>query len=185
MDAMAQIASSAPDLPFYHYYIPRFTGSEVDMLEFLQQGSRAIPNLAGLKYTDLKVHEYQACLNLDGGKFDILWGCDEMLLSSLVVGSKCGVGSTYNIAAPLYRRIVDAYNAGDIDAARKWQLCSVDMVRILLAHDLHPSIKAVMAMKGVDVGGCRPPLGALDDSAKTALKKDLDAIGFFEWSTNG
>jgi N-acetylneuraminate lyase len=184
VDAMAQIASFAPDLPFYHYYIPILTGSEVDMLEFLKQGSGAIPNLAGLKYTDLKVHEYQACLNFDGGKFDILWGCDEMLLSSLVVGSKCGVGSTYNIAAPLYRRIVDAYNTGDIDAARKWQLCSVDMVRILLAHDLHPSIKAVMAMLGIDVGGCRPPLGALDDSAKSALKKDLDAIGFFEWSVS-
>jgi hypothetical protein len=39
-------------------------------------------------------------------------------------------------------------------------------------------------MKGVDVGGCRLPLGALDESAKSALKKDLDAIGFFEWSVS-
>ena len=185
VDAMGQIASAAPDLPFYHYYIPIFTGSEVDMLEFLDRGSVAIPNLAGLKYTDLKVREYQACLNLDGGRFDVLWGCDEMLLSALVVGSKCGVGSTYNIAAPLYRRIVDCYNSGDIEAARKWQLCSVEMVRVLIAHNLHPSIKAVMGMLGIDVGGCRAPLGVLDDSAKAALKKDLEAIGFFEWSKNG
>ncbi|MDP6543739.1 MAG: dihydrodipicolinate synthase family protein [Phycisphaerae bacterium] len=185
IDAMAQIASSAPDLPFYHYYIPRFTGSEVDMPEFLDRGGREIPNLAGLKYTDLKVFEYQECLNLDSGRFDILWGCDEMLLSALVVGSKCGVGSTYNIAAPLYRRIIDCYDAGDIEAARKWQLLSVKMVRVLIAHNLHPGIKAVMGMKGIDVGGCRPPLGVLDDSAKASLRKDLDAIGFFEWSENG
>jgi len=185
VEATAQIAGAAPDLPFYHYYIPRFTGSEVDMLEFLKRGSSEIPNLAGLKYTDLKVFEYQECLSLDGGRFDILWGCDEMLLSALVVGAECAVGSTYNIAAPLYRRIMDCFKAGDIDAARKWQLCSIQMVRVLLAHDLHPSIKAVMAMKGVDVGGCRAPLGALDDSAKAALKKDLDTIGFFEWSQNG
>ena len=59
------------------------------------------------------------------------------------------------------------------------------MVRVLIAHNLHPSIKAVMGMLGIDVGPCRPPLGGLDDSAKTELKKDLDAIGFFEWSTNG
>jgi len=182
IDAMAPIASSAPDLPFYHYYIPRFTGSEIDMLEFLDRGGRAIPNLVGLKYTDLKVHEYQACLNLDGGRFDILWGCDEMLLSALVVGATCGVGSTYNIAAPLYRRIIDTFKAGDLDAARKWQLCSVEMVRVLIAHNLHPSIKAVMGMLGIDVGGCRLPLGVLDDAAKADLRKDLDAIGFFEWS---
>ena len=185
VEAMSQIASATPELPFYHYYIPQFTGSEVDMLEFLDQGSRVIPSLVGLKYTDLKVHEYQACLNFDGGRFDVLWGCDEMLLSALVVGATSGVGSTYNIAAPLYRRIVDAYQAGDLESARKWQLCSVNMVRVLYAHDLHPSIKSVMGMMGIDVGPCRLPLGGLDDSAKAALRKDLDAIGFFEWSVNG
>lgn len=182
VEAMAQIAAAAPDLPFYHYYIPIFTGSEVDMLEFLEQGQRAIPTLAGLKYTDLKVHEYQACLNFDGGRFEVFWGCDEMLLSALVIGATSGVGSTYNIAAPLYLRIIDAYKTGDIEAARKWQLCSVEMVRVLIAHNLHPSIKAVMAMKGIDVGPCRLPLGGLDDSAKASLKKNLDSIGFFEWS---
>ena len=182
VEAMSQIASAAPDLPFYHYYIPRFTGSEVDMLEFLDRGARIIPNLVGLKYTDLKVYEYQACLNLDGGRFDILWGCDEMLLSALVVGAAAGVGSTYNIAAPLYRRIIDTFEAGDLESARKWQLCSAEMVRVLVAHNLHPSIKAVMGMLGIDVGPCRLPLGGLDDACKAALRKDLDAIGFFEWS---
>jgi len=184
IDAMAQIASAADDLPFYHYYIPRFTGSEVDMLDFLERGARAIPNLVGLKYTDLKVHEYQACLNLDGGRFDILWGCDEMLLSALVVGATAGVGSTYNIAAPLYRRIIDAFQAGDLETARKWQLCSAKLVRVLVAHNLHPSIKAVMGMLGIDVGGCRLPLGGLDEAAKADLRNGLDAIGFFEWSGN-
>jgi len=185
VDAMAQIASAAPDLPFYHYHIPRFTGSRIDMLEFLDQGGRAIPNLAGLKYTDMKVHEYQSCLNFDSGRFDILWGCDEMLLSALAVGARCGVGSTYNIAGPLYRRIVDSYESGDIESARKWQLCSVKMIRVLIAHDLDPSLKAVMEMLGVNVGGCRLPLGALDEDGKENLRKDLDAIGFFEWSKNG
>lgn len=180
--AMSQIASAAPELPFYYYHIPRFTGAEVDMIAFLRQGGDAMGNLAGLKYTDLKVHDYQACLNLDDGRFDILWGCDEMLLSALVVGATGAVGSTYNIAAPLYRRIIDAYNAGDIASARKWQLCSVEMVRVLVSHNLHPSIKAIMGMFGIDVGPCRLPLGGLDDAEKAELRTDLDAIGFFEWS---
>jgi len=183
IEAMSQIASAAPELPFYYYHIPRFTGAEVDMLAFLRQAGEAIPNLAGLKYTDFLVHEYQACLNLDDGRFDILWGCDEMLLSALVVGATGAVGSTYNIAAPLYRRIVDAYNAGDIASARKWQLCSVELVRVLIGHNLHPSIKAVMGMFGIDVGPCRLPLGGLDDAEKAQLRTDLEAIGFFEWAS--
>ncbi|MDP6546384.1 MAG: dihydrodipicolinate synthase family protein [Phycisphaerae bacterium] len=185
VEAMSDIASSAGELPFYYYHIPRFTGSEVDMLEFLDRGARVIPNLAGLKYADLKIFEYQACLNLDGGRFEMLWGCDEMLLSALAVGAPGAVGSTYNIAAPLYRRIIDSFNAGDLDGARKWQLCSVEMVRVLIAHNLHPSIKAVMGMLGIDVGGCRLPLGGLDDAGKAELRKDLDAIGFFEWGQAG
>ncbi len=180
--AMSQITSAAPDLPFYYYHIPRFTGAEIDMIDFLGQADQAIPNLAGLKYSDLQIHEYQACLNFDGGRYDILWGIDEMLLSALVIGAGGAVGSTYNIAAPLYRRIIDAWDAGDIAEARKWQLCSVELVRVLVSHGLHPSIKAVMGMFGIDVGPCRLPLGGLDDGSKAQLRTDLEAIGFFEWS---
>jgi N-acetylneuraminate lyase len=179
---MSQIASGAPNLPFYYYHIPRFTGADVDMVAFLRQAASVMDNLAGLKYSDLQVHEYQACLNLDDGRFDVLWGCDEMLLPALAVGAKGAVGSTYNIAAPLYRRIINAYDAGDIESARKLQLCSVELVRVLLAHGLHPSIKAVMGMLGIDVGPCRLPMGRLDEEQKTELRSDLEAIGFFEWT---
>ena len=54
------------------------------------------------KYTSPTVHEYQACLELDRGRFDVLWGCDEMLLSAWVAGARGAVGSTYNVAAPLF-----------------------------------------------------------------------------------
>ena len=180
--AMSQIAAAAPDLPFYYYHIPCFTGAEVDMLEFLTRAGGTMANLAGLKYSDLKVHEYQACLALDEGRFDILWGCDEMLLSALVVGAAGAVGSTYNVAAPLYRRIIDAFEAGDIATARQWQLRSVELVRVLVARGLHPSLKAAMGMLGIDVGSCRLPLGRLDDAQKAELRTDLQAIDFFEWS---
>ena len=183
--AMSEIASAAPELPFYYYHIPRFAGGDVDMLEFLERGAGAMPNLAGVKYADSKLHEYQECLNFDGGRFEVLWGYDEMLLSALAVGAACAIGSTYNIAAPVYRRVIDSFEAGDMVAAGKWQLCSVKLVRVLVAHNLHPSIKAVMGMFGIDVGPCRLPLGGLDDAGKAELRKDLDAIGFFEWAQAG
>ena len=179
--AMGQIAAAAPDLPFYYYHIPRFTGAEIDMVEFLTRAGGTIGNLAGLKFSDLKVHEYQACLAVDQGRFDILWGLDEMLLSALVVGAGGAVGSTYNVAAPLYRRIIDAFEAGDLATARQWQLRSVELVRVLAARSLHPSLKAAMGMLGIDVGPCRLPLGPLDDDQTAALRTDLEAIGFFEW----
>ncbi len=60
----------------------------MDMVEFLRLAESAISNLAGIKYTAATLFEYQACLNYKNGKFDILFGYDEMLLPALAVGAK-------------------------------------------------------------------------------------------------
>ena len=65
VDCMSEVASGAPELPFYYYHIPILTGSTIDMAGFLRQASERIPNLHGLKYTAPLLHEYQACLRLD------------------------------------------------------------------------------------------------------------------------
>ncbi|QLQ04776.1 MAG: dihydrodipicolinate synthase family protein [Anaerolineae bacterium] len=63
VDCMAEIASAAPDLPFYYYHIPGLTGVNLDMVEFLRQGAR-IPTLAGIKYCSPTLYELQACVAL-------------------------------------------------------------------------------------------------------------------------
>ncbi len=179
---MAEVAAGAPDLPFYYYHIPALTGSTIDMTEFLRRGADCIPNLAGLKYTDTKLHEFQECLELDDGRFDVVWGCDEMLLGALATGARGAIGSTYNIAAPLYQRIINAFADGNLNDARRLQSLSVNMIRTLNHFPFHPAMKAVLAMQGFNVGGCRLPQVSLSDDDFTTLRAELDAIGFLEWS---
>src|SRR5690349_368051 len=57
--SMAEIASAAPNTPFYYYSIPTLTGVGMDMITFLEQAEKVIPNLAGIKYTASTLHEYQ------------------------------------------------------------------------------------------------------------------------------
>ncbi|WP_442505239.1 dihydrodipicolinate synthase family protein [Novipirellula sp. SH528] len=125
---MADIAGGAPALPFYYYHIPALTGSAVDVAEFMKCGGDQINNLVGLKYTDTKLFEFQHCLEMDNGKFDVVWGCDEMLLGALATGARAAIGSTYNIAAPLYRRLIDAFESGNLIEARKLQSQSIQMI---------------------------------------------------------
>ena len=179
---MDEIAGGAPDLPFYYYHVPVLTGSSLDMIEFLRRGGKQISNLAGLKYTDTKLHEFQECLELDNGRFDVVWGCDEMMLGSLATGSRGAIGSTYNIAAPLYQRLIDAFNDGDLDEARRLQSLSVKMIRTIGQFPFHAAMKAVLGMQGFEVGGCRLPQGKLNDADANTLRNDLESIGFFEWS---
>ncbi|MBN2375369.1 MAG: dihydrodipicolinate synthase family protein, partial [Sedimentisphaerales bacterium] len=182
IDCFVEIASGAPELPFYCYHICKLTGVDFDMVEFLRLGSERIGNLAGIKYSSVTVYELQACLEYQDGRFDILFGCDEMLTSGLSVGV-CGfVGSTYNFAAPLYRRIIENFQKGNLEEARKGQALSVAMVRILSRYRDQAGIKATMKLIGLDCGPNRLPHKTLTAQEISAMKRELEEIGFFEWA---
>ncbi|AQT68681.1 N-acetylneuraminate lyase [Anaerohalosphaera lusitana] len=181
VDCMAEISEAAGDAPFYYYHVPALTDGVFSMVDFLRLGEGKIRNLEGIKYSALTVFECQECLNYAEGKYNILFGCDEMLLSGLVVGVPGAVGSTFNFAAPLYNKIMDAYKAGDLERARELQLLSVKMVNTLFKYRGQPAFKAMMGILGVDCGPNRLPLKSLDSDEVAALKKDLEDIGFFDW----
>jgi len=176
--SMATVASAAGDLPFYYYHIPSLTGVSVDMPAFLQRAPGRIPNLRGIKFTDSRMDIFQSCVAMDDGRFDVLWGSDEMLLSALAVGARGAVGSTYNLAAPRYRRVIDAFDRRDLAAARAEQLEAVRMVHVLLRYPLHAASKQVLQWQGVGVGPCRLPLPRLTPQQTDQLRADLEAIGF-------
>lgn len=182
VDCMSEVAGGAPGLPFYYYHIPILTGSTLNVVDFLRRGGDSITNLAGLKYTDTKLHEFQQCVELDDGRFDVVWGCDEMLLGAVATGSRGAIGSTYNIAAPLYRRVVDAFEGNDLPEARRLQSLSVSMIDTLNHFPFHAAMKAVLGMNGFNVGRCRLPQGRLSESDISTLRTELQSIGFFEWS---
>lgn len=178
--SMAQIASAAPNTPFYYYNIPALTGVAMDMIEFLKQAETAIPTLAGIKYTAATLHEYHACVNYKNGKFDILFGYDEMLLPALAVGAKGAIGSTYTFAAPLYLKVMKLYEEGLQEEAAAQQLHAVNMVRCLVKYPPIPAQRAIMKMEGFELGNCRLPLEPLTDKETADFKASLDEIGFFD-----
>jgi len=184
VDSMAAIAAAAPNTPFYYYNIPTLTGVALDMIEFLAQAEQAIPTLAGIKYTASTLHEYQACLNYEDGKFDILFGFDEMLLPALAVGAKGAIGSTYTFAAPLYLKVIQLYNEGKNEEAAAMQLHSVNMVRCLVKYPPIPAQRAIMKMEGFELGKCRLPLVPLNNEEESKFKAALEEINFFNVVNN-
>lgn len=180
IDCMQQIAAAAPQRPFYYYHIPMLTGSQLDMVRFLRDGADRIPSLAGLKYTSATLHEFQECLELNNGRFDVVWGLDEMLLGALATGAQAAIGSTYNIAAPLYAKLWRAFQAGDLTTARQLQAASIRFIRTLNGYPFHPAMKAVLQMQGLSMGGCRLPQGRLSDQQAATLQQQLTDIGFFD-----
>ena len=181
-DCCAEIAAACPNLPFYYYNIPSMSGVDFPMVDFLRDAGRKIPNLAGVKFTFERLNDYELARVLDGGKYDVLFGRDEMLLAGLALGATGGIGSTYNVAAPLYLRIIEAFNGGDIAAARELQHKSMRMIAAMLSCASVPVVtKWLMGVLGVDCGPVRPPLRSPSEQELSAVRRELEAIGFFEW----
>jgi len=179
VNCMAEIASAAPHTPFYYYHIPALTGVAMDLVEFLQLGEQRIPTLAGIKYTAATLHEYQTCLNYMNGKYDILFGYDELLLPALAVGAKGAIGSTYTFAAPIYREVMAHFKAGSIEQARARQMAAIEMIRCLFTWSPIPTQKAILKLLGMDLGPCRLPLQSLTDKQMAELNSRLEQVNFF------
>ncbi len=179
-----EIANAAPAQPFYFYDIPGFTGVQLSMPEFLKIAPDRVPTLAGLKYTNPDLIAYQSCLRVQPGKFDIAWGLDECLLAALAVGAVGAVGSSYNFAAPIHHRLMDAFSRGDLETARAEQQRSLQLIDLLAGFSYMAAAKAVMGMLGVEVGPARLPNTNLTAEQSKSLKKGLDDLGFFEWIRN-
>jgi N-acetylneuraminate lyase len=182
IDCTARIAAGAPRLPFYYYHIPALTGVRFDMVAFLRRGGPRIPTLRGIKFSDPSLHELLACLELEGGRYDIVFGVDEMLLGGLAMGARGAVGSTYNFAAPLYHRIMAAFAAGDLTEARRLQALAAEMIRILFANGGRAGFKAAMQLIDADCGHNRLPTLTATAAQRAQLKKELTALGFFTWN---
>ncbi|NPE46300.1 dihydrodipicolinate synthase family protein [Sphingobacterium prati] len=180
VDAMAAIAAAAPHTPFYYYHIPAVTGLQIDMLRFLALAEEKIPTFQGVKYTAATLHEYQACLQYKEGKYDILFGYDELLLPALAVGATGAIGSTYNYAAPLYLEVIRRFNAGDHEGARNLHFEAVQMVQLLVKYGPIPVQRAIMKKIGLDLGQPRLPLTLLDEVNEQLLLAELEQSKFLD-----
>lgn len=181
--ACIEVARHAPGMPFYYYHIPSFTGCYFPMIDLLTELDGRLDNLAGIKYTHEDFMDYLACMRFKDGAYDILAGRDECLLASLALGARGAVGSTYNYSAPLYYRMIAAYNAGDQEQARALQLRSIDMIRLLGKYGGIAAGKAFMKFIGLDCGGFRSPVRNMDADAFAQFSRDAAALDFgTDWS---
>jgi len=182
VETLGRITDAAPDLPFYYYHIPRLSGVSLSPLAFLEAAPARMPSLAGVKFSCRDVEVMQACLAFDNGRFNILFGVDEMLLSGLAAGCHGAVGSTYNFLAPLYHEVMRRLAAGDLAGAQEHQLLAAQMIAVILRRHGNSGIKAAMTLAGVPCGPARLPLSPLTDAEVAGMRNELDALGFAEWS---
>lgn len=173
---VAAIGESVPGLPVYYYHFPAMTGVNIPMIKFLEKISGMLPDFAGIKFTHENMMDFLSCLNYQDRRYDLLWGRDECMLSALAVGCNGFVGSTYNYAAPLYHKIIEAFNRGDMAEAIKLQNKAVEMISLLDKYGGISAGKAFMKVAGLDCGLFRLPVRNMTEAMFNVFREEVNKL---------
>jgi len=177
---MAKIAAAAGAKPFYFYHIPVMTGVFLPMLDFLEQAAEAIPTFHGLKFTHDNLFEFHRCLMMGEGRFDLLWGRDELLLAAAAMGVRGAVGTNYSYIAPVFLTMIDAFQRGEIETARSRARTITTFVAALLQQGGLRAGKAMMKLRGIDCGPTRLPVEPWPAGGEAAWYDQVASLGIID-----
>ena len=174
------ILNTTPDIPYYYYESPKFSGKKINMEDFLIITNKELKSLVGLKYNNSNLEMLKRCINLNNRKYDILFGVDEMLISGLELGCRGAIGSSYNFAGLIYNEIIKNFNADKKNIAKNLQEFSIKFIKILSKHNYLPSSKIIMNEIGINCGSCRDKNNHLENEQIKSLYNELNEINFFK-----
>lgn len=169
----ADLARSANSTPFYFYDIPSLTNVRLPIVSFIESAVEQIPTFAGVKYTNPDLMQLQECLQTSAGKSEILFGCDELLLSGYMFGCRGAVGSTYNLFASHASTMIASFESGDVEIAAKMQNKLVAAIRCMQRFGFTASCKTAMKLVGIDCGPPRLPIRGLSEQDEESLLSQL------------
>ena len=181
VEGLLPIVEAAPKTPFYYYHIPFLSGVNLDPLKLTDRAMDRLPTFCGIKYSDGGSLYNLPLLAKIAPDLEFLAGSDEAYLMSVAQGFQSAVGSTYNYAAPIYDNVRDALSVGDFERAQMWQGRALEMLGAMFGTCGRASLKAMMQMVGIDCGPVRRPLDPASAAQISALQKQLEKMGWFEW----
>ena len=150
-------------------------------MRFTDLAMDRLPTFVGIKYSDSATLSNLPLLQRIAPGLEFLGGSDEAYLQSIAQGYRAAVGSTYNYAAPIYHRVREAFEAGEMDEARLWQGRAMWMIETMLRTCGRASLKSMMSMVGIDCGPVRRPLEPASEEQVAELRAELTSMGWFEW----
>ena len=168
------ILEATTKTPIVIYFLPTLSNNSISLDDFgkLFENERVM----GIKYTSADLFLLERLIQKFPTK--MMWaGFDELLIAYASYGLRSAIGSTYNIEAPLARKVLNALDAKDMQEALKVQHDMNDVISTLLKVGIYPALKeCITYYDPTAVSYCRAPIGSkgLTDDDKKLLKNMFD-----------
>lgn len=167
-DYYKQLAEASA-LPLLIYYYPEASRLTVSLEELLDLC--AIPNVAGLKFTDFDLYKlHQISLS---GKV-IFNGRDEVFAAGMLMGADGGIGTFYNLVPELVLRVYQSARSNKWDEARRAQDQVNELIRITLRFPMLSAVKTMLKWQGFDCGQCIAPRQNLTPQQEIQLRSLIE-----------
>jgi 4-hydroxy-tetrahydrodipicolinate synthase len=172
------VAGAAPALPVMLYDIPVRSGRRIATDTMLRL-AREVPNIVALKDAAADPPSTARLIAQAPAGFEVYSGDDIMTLPFLALGAVGVVSVAAHWVGPQFRRVVDAFVAGDLAAAIAGHAELLDSFDFESTPEFPNPLpaKAVMRALGLRVGQCRLPMGPSTPELDAQAAKILSAVG--------
>ncbi|GAA4897111.1 4-hydroxy-tetrahydrodipicolinate synthase [Tessaracoccus lubricantis] len=172
-DHFVTVADST-ELPVMLYDIPHRAG--IPIPEHMLIRLDAHPRIRAVK--DAKANIVSTSAVLAQTNLAYYAGDDAYLLPLLSVGGVGVVGTSTHFTAGAARQVIEHYLAGRVAEAVAANQHALPAFQGIFATQGCMMVKAALALRGLDVGPCRAPMGTVDDGVAEAYVELLDNLGF-------
>ncbi len=161
------------EIPVLIYNVPKFTHINVSV-KVVQELSRH-PNIVGMKDSTGNVPQLVSFLPVIAEGFNLMVGTVSSWFPALTLGIKGGIFALANLAPNECAEIQEAYNAGNLDAARETYIRVFPVNTAVTATYGVPGLKYASDLMGYQGGAVRSPLLPPKEAEKAAIKSILEA----------
>lgn len=165
--------AESTSLPVMLYNVPKRTGVNLEADTVIRLASE-LPNVTSLKEAVCDIAQTTRIIRETPDHFRVYSGDDELTLPMLSIGGSGVVSVVSHLAGRSIARMIAAYEAGEVAEAAKLH---GDLMPLFKGMFLFPNpvpIKYALTLKGLDVGGVRPPLAELNDGEKQLIRNLFD-----------
>jgi len=166
--------AEAVDIPICIYNIPGRTGKNIEPETIIRLAD--VPGIAMVKEATGQMDQASAILSATD--LTVLSGDDSVTLPLMAMGGRGVISVVGNLIPQDMIAMIDAFDQGDLAAARGWHHRLFPLCRDLLGLSTNPiPIKAAMRLLGRDTGELRMPMLPLDAPGEDRLRQALTAYG--------
>ncbi len=167
--------AEAVALPQVLYNVPGRTG--VNMLPETVARLADVPNIVGIKEASGSLQQVSEILSLCGDRIEVLSGDDFVTFPIMACGGGGVISVTANIMPKEVAGLVDAFNAGDLEEARRLHLKLLRISNAMFIETNPTPVKTALGLMGKCDDEVRLPLAPMSEANTAKLAAVMREYG--------